>query len=306
MPSLVSVIIVSYNVSELLRKCLYSVFAQGQQVEVYVVDNASSDDSVAMVRRDFPQVKLIANTGNSGFSAANNQGMEACSGDFIFLLNPDTELKAGAIAAMISYCQNEKDTVLLGPRLENSDGSLQVSAWKKPVPFDMISESLFLHRVFAVSVYPLVQFNAVFQPGMLSGAALFFPRSLYEKNGGLDPNLFWMEDADFSVRASEAGSKLVYLPAASVIHHSGQSSKKNIKRVIANQLLSKLKYYRKHSGLAVMLFTSFFCFVHIVSRMVIFGLSGIFSQSRAEKAAAYTFALGRFFSYLFTGDQRVT
>lgn len=306
MSAQVSVIIVSYNVSELLRACLRSVFAEKNPVEVIVVDNASTDDSISMIQSEFPQVKLIANKTNAGFSAANNQGMEASSGDYIFLLNPDTELKADAIQLLLNHAARSNETLLLGPQLLNSNGSIQTSAWKNPNPFDMISEAFFLHRLLGISAYAESQFANAFEAGMLSGAALFFPRSLYTKTGGLDPNLFWMEDADFSRRARLAGAKVLYFPAAKVVHHSGQSSKKNLKRVIANQLLSKLKYYRKHFGYAVMAFTSLFCLFHILSRMILFGLTGIFSHSHAEKAGAYTFALGRFFSYLFTGDQRVT
>lgn len=306
MSAQVSVIIVSYNVSELLRACLRSVFADFAAAEVVVVDNASSDDSVSMIQTEFPLVKLIANKTNAGFSAANNQGIEASTGEFIFLLNPDTELKAGAIQSMLNFAAQSGQSVLIGPQLLNSNGTVQVSAWKKPNPLDMITEAFFLHRIFGISEYPQSKFDGTFEAGMLSGAALFFPRSLYSKTGGLDPNLFWMEDADFSRRAMQAGTKVIYFPAAHVVHHSGQSSKKKLKRVISNQLLSKLKYYRKHFGYAVMAFTSLFCLIHIVSRMVLFGLAGIFSHSHAEKAGAYTFALGRFFSYLFTGDQRVT
>ena len=306
MSAQVSVIIVSYNVSDLLRACLHSVLLQNIAVEIIVIDNASTDDSVSMIRTQFPNVKLIANSGNAGFSAANNQGMELASGEYFFLLNPDTELKPGAIESMVKRLAQSDKTILLGPQLLNSDGTIQVSAWKKSSPWDMIAEAFFLHRIFGVSEYPKTNFNTEFEAGLLSGAALFFPRSLYEKSGGLDTNLFWMEDADFCRRAKLSGASVLYFPSAGLVHHSGQSSKKNLKRVIANQLLSKLKYYRKHFGYAVMAFTSLFCLFHILSRIFILGMAGIFSQSYAEKAGAYFFSLGRFFSYLFTGDQRVT
>lgn len=306
MSSRISVVIVSYNVADLLRKCLVSVLAQDESVEIIVVDNASSDTSAEMIRSEFPGVKLIVNTANAGFSAANNQGMEMASGDFIFLLNPDTELRPGALHALRQEAEQAGKDCLIGPRLLNSNGSLQVSAWKKPGPSDMIAEALFLHRALGVSQYPAAAFQNRFEAGMLSGAALFFPRSLLSRIGGLDPVLFWMEDADFSTRAREAGAAVIYFPAAEVVHHSGQSSRKNLRRVIANQLLSKLKYYRKHSGLAAMLLASLFCWFHILSRAIVFSITGLFSQAHAEKAGAYWFSAGRFLSYLFTGDQRVT
>lgn len=306
MPAKVSVIIVSYNVSALLRSCLLSVLAEDGEVEVIVADNASSDDSVAMIKSSFPQVRLIENKTNVGFSEANNQGINTSSGDYIFLLNPDTELRKSAIEILHNAAEAQNGLAVFGPCLNNSDGTLQKSAWKAPGPFDMIAEALFLHRLFSVSEYPASEFTSTFHPGMMSGAALFFPRALYDKIGGLDPDLFWMEDADFCKRAREAGAELIYLPAAVVVHHSGQSSRSNLKRVIANQLLSKLKYYRKHNGLAVMLFTSFFCWFHIVTRLLLFGISSPFSHSGADKAGAYWFAAGQFFRYLFAGDKSVT
>lgn len=301
-----SVIIVSYNVSELLRSCLNAVLAQGEPVEIIVIDNASTDNSVNMLRQEFPMVRLIINEKNLGFSAANNQGMKLATGKFIFLLNPDTGLKPDAIKILRDYFQDNSDKIVVGPKLLNADGTLQISAWRLPRAFAMIAEAFFLHRLLRVSSYSLNRFETSFYPGMLSGAALFFSRELFESIGGLDPNLFWMEDADFCKRVWKNGGKVVYLPKAEVIHYSGQSSKKNLKRVIANQLISKLKYYNKHIGTLVMMFASLFCLFHIISRLFLFGIAAPFSQRAAEKAGAYLFSLGRFFRYLFTGDQRVT
>jgi GT2 family glycosyltransferase len=141
---------------------------------------------------------------------------------------------------------------------------------------------------------------------MLSGAALFFPKSLFETIGGLDPQLFWMEDADFSLRASQAGAKLVYFPSSVIVHHSGQSSKKNQKVVVSNQLLSKLKYYRKHLSWIAFAAGVFFCFIHICSRILIFSGLSLFASRYREKAAAYYFTFGKFFRYLLTSDKSVT
>jgi GT2 family glycosyltransferase len=302
---MISIVIVSYNVSALLRDCIRSVYKQNLPLELIVVDNQSTDDSVSMLRAEFPQVKLIVNDDNVGFSEANNQGMRVSSGNYILLLNPDTEIKDGTLQNMLDYAQSASNDFLLGPRLLNSDGTLQVSAWKQPSVKAMIAEAFYLHRLFGVSEYPSQKFQSAFSPGMISGAAMFFPRALFEKTKGLDPQLFWMEDADFSVRVDLLGAKLVYDPNMEVIHHSGQSSKKNLKRAIANQLLSKLKFYRKHQGATRMWLASPFCFFHIITRLIFFSLAGIFSQPHAEKAAAYGYTFRRYFQYLFTGDQRI-
>lgn len=304
--SVVSVIIISYNVSDLLRACLKSVHAQGVDCEVIVVDNASSDDSVAMVRSAFPHVKLINNKSNVGFSAANNQGMEHATGEYILLLNPDTEIRNGALQKLLSFARQQDSPGLIGPRLVNSDGSLQPSAWKKPSPWDMIFEALFLHLVFRTSEYSNKKFQQQFEPGMLSGAALLFPRKLYEDIGGLDPRLFWMEDADFATRVRKAGGKVIYYPGAEIVHHSGKSSQKNLTLVISNQLISKLKYYVKHNGILTMMFVSVFCFSHIISRLLIFAVLSPFGALFRAKARAYLGAIPRFLGYLFLARQNVS
>ncbi len=302
----VSIVIVSYNVCDLLRNCLNSIVEQDVAAEIIVVDNASTDKSVQMVRDEFSLVTLIGNNANVGFSQANNQGMDCSSAPRILLLNPDTEIAHGDLRKMLLFAAGEESNVLIGPRLLNTDGTLQRSAWKRPKPLDMVLESLFLHKVFGVSDYPNDKFQEQFEPGMLSGAALLFTREFYLRIGGLDARLFWMEDADFATRVRQAGGKVIYFPEAQITHHSGQSAKRNQKKAISNQLLSKLKYYNKHQGTLAMMFASIFCFLHIISRLILFGIAAPFAQSFADKAGAYLYTAGRFFKYLFTGDQRVT
>lgn len=302
----VSIVIVNYNVCDLLRNCLKSIVDQDVAAEIIVVDNASSDKSVQMVREEFSLVHLIVNEHNSGFSAANNQGMDNSTAARILLLNPDTEMEPGSLRKILDFGKAQGPHTIFGPQLLNSDGSLQKSAWKKPSFWDMFCEALFLHKLFAVSEYTDEKFQSEFQAGMLSGAAIMLTRELYLRVGGLDPRLFWMEDADFATRVSKSGGKVIYYPEAKIIHHSGQSSKRNLKTAISNQLISKLKYYKKHQGTFVMLVASLFCFFHIISRLFIFVLAAPFAQSAAEKAGAYLYTAGKFLRYLFTGDQRVT
>ena len=309
MPVELSIVIVSYNVKELLRDCLNSIGQQTNEewkLEIIVVDNASNDGSVEMVKERFPSARIISNKVNIGFSAANNEGMRISTGKFIFLLNPDTLVKQDTIRKLISFSKEQSGLFMIGPRLENSDGSLQISAWKQPGIGNVIAEAFFLHRLFGVSEYPKEKFSNIFSPAMISGAAMFFPHELFEKIGGLDVNLFWMEDADFSRRVSEAGGTITYFPTAIVTHLSGQSSRKNLKVTISNQLLSKLKYIRKYSGVLGMIVASVFCFIQILSRILLFFLLSPLSRNYREKLAAYAWTFGKFFSYLFANDKRVT
>jgi GT2 family glycosyltransferase len=301
----VSVIIVSYNVRDLLRSCIRSVLDQQIALEIIVVDNASADGTQEMIIAEFPQVVLLANQHNAGFSEANNQGMQLAKGRYIFLLNPDTIILEDAVEILLHRADSSPLGYLMAPQLLNKDRTLQVSCWKKPTPWAMIAESFFLHHVFPVSGYPVSKFSSEFKPGIMSGASLFFPSSWYKELGGLDPQLFWMEDADFCVRATKMNKQLLYLPSAKVMHFSGQSSASNLSGAISNQLLSKLKYYRKHQGELVMWLTSPFCLFHIVSRLSAFLVMALFSPRFAIKCRAYRYTFLKFYAFLFGGDKSV-
>ncbi|TND08092.1 MAG: family 2 glycosyl transferase [Bacteroidetes bacterium] len=303
-----SVVIVSYNVKELLLQCLASLFAgfPQEQLQVIVVDNDSKDGSLLAVKEKFPQVELVANDFNNGFSGGNNQGLLLCKGEFILLLNPDTEIKPGALEKMIARLQEEKQPAILGPKLLNSDGTLQGSAWKLPGVWAMLAEALFISKIFPSGQYAPEQFEKEFSPGFLSGAALLFTKTTQGKTGTLDRALFWMEDVDYCLRVQEKGGRTIYFPQAEIIHHSGQSARKNYRIAISNQLLSKLKYFRKHSGIAACVAASFFAFLQIILRIPVFLLLAPFGESYRARFTAYLYTLKKLITYIFAGDRRVT
>ncbi|HEY0072368.1 MAG TPA: glycosyltransferase family 2 protein, partial [Chloroflexia bacterium] len=141
---MISIVIVSYNTRDLLRACLRSLpgAAQGLGYEVFVVDNASTDGTVEMIRRQFPEVHVIANEGNVGFAAANNQGLEQARGTSLLLLNPDTEMQAGSLRTLHEWLAAHPEAGAAGPRLLNRDGSLQRSAHHFPTPGMLLLEQL--------------------------------------------------------------------------------------------------------------------------------------------------------------------
>ena len=303
----ISIIIVNYNVKQLLLDCLNSIYTQsraGLVIETIVVDNNSSDDSVAAVIAAFPQVTVIANKFNAGFSGANNQGMGIAKGKCIFLLNPDTEIVRDAIEQLYNYTLMEPSCAIVAPQLLNSDRSLQVSAWKNHTAADLFLETFFMHKLFGRLKYPSEQFGKTFKAESLSGAALFFRKKLVDQIGMLDERLFWMEDIDFCLRAQSEGS-LVYLHTAQVLHHSGQSQKKNYNVAIANQLLSKLKFYKKHASAFSVVIANLSCFIFILSRLIVFSVLSPFRKLYRLKAKAYFYTLKRFFSYVFRNDNRL-
>lgn len=296
-----SIIIVNYNVKELLKSCLASIYTtcNPEQVNVIVVDNASSDGSREFITPVFPQVMWIENKMNTGFSGANNQGMNLAKAPVILLLNPDTEIKKDAIQTLLSGVEKSEASDVVVPRLLNSDGSLQPSCWKFPGLMNIVLETFYLHTLFLPTTYSASTYVNDFDPQAASGAALMFRKSLFESIGGLDPDLFWMEDTDFCYRISKAGGKIHYVAQAEILHHSGKSSLKNLPVVITNQLISKMKYMRKHYGSFYFLISSLFIFLHLLSRCIVFSLTSIMKQEHRVKRRAYFFALRKYFGYLW-------
>lgn len=302
----VSIIIVSYNVRQLLFTCIDTLYRFNGKVnfEVIVIDNDSKDDSCEMIKTFFPQVKLIANNFNGGFSGANNQGMKLAEGDFIFLLNPDTEFLDNSLEKLLSFAKSHREYVLLAPRLLNSDHSLQISVWKDQRYTDLVLETFYLHKFFQPVFYSPSEFEQSFEVKTISGAAMFFRRDLMEKIGGLDENYFWMEDIDFSLRAQSQG-KVFYYREAVIVHHSGQSQKKNYDKSIANQLISKLKFYKKHEGSIQYVMAVFCCFLFILSRLFIFTAVSPLKNIYKLKAKAYFYTYNRFFEYVFNNRKGI-
>lgn len=304
----ISVVIVNYNVKDLLLTCLetlYKYLPQSVSIETIVVDNNSSDNSCELIKTKFPQVILIENKFNAGFSGANNQGMEIAKGEYIFLLNPDTELEKDVTIPLLNFMKDHSDCSILGPQLLNSDRSVQISTWKNHHFIDLIVETFYLHKIYNRLNYPIEQLETTFETKTLSGAALFFRKSLIDTMGMLDPDLFWMEDIDICYRAQRQG-KIMYLNTAKIVHHSGQSQKKNYNVAISNQLLSKLKYYKKHFSFLAVFFANLSCFIFIISRMIMFTIFSPMKEVYRLKLKAYLYSLNRYVKYILVNDKRLT
>ncbi len=300
---LLSIIIVSYNTKEILADCLRSVRDNVDvPCEVIVIDNASRDRSADMVARGFSGFHLVANTENVGFSPANNQGMELATGKYILLLNPDTIVPHGSIGQWISDHERVNAGVS-GPTLLGIDHLVQESAWRIPDATDACLEALYLHRIFRRTQYPDPSLDSDRKVGFVSGAALLFERSLQNRVGGLDPQLFWMEDADFCLRIRMAGGTCFQFHRPRVVHIGGQSSASDPRRMISNQLISRVKFARKHAGRSAGFIVTLAVYFHTITRILAFGLLGIVRKDPRGAAYRYTFSkLGR---YIFKGDTSI-
>ncbi|MBI3520542.1 MAG: glycosyltransferase family 2 protein [Bacteroidetes bacterium] len=301
-----SVVIVSYNVRQYVLEAIASVYQYvSLPTQIIVADNYSKDGTVEAIKTQFPEVTIIENKDNVGFSAANNQCFERCTGKYIVMLNPDALFIDTSFQKMLDYLANtkESDSVLIGPKLINTDNSTQVSCWKFPSPVQHLLELFFLNTLIDTTMYQHRELEKETPVDFLSGACVLMKRSTLLKLKGLDVNLFWMDDVDLGKRNMLIGGKNIYFPLTTVKHHIGQSSKKNQTIVISNQIISKLKFYKKHHQLFYFYSSVPLFFLQILSRIPLFFVLGIIRPVYFSKAKAYVYTLSKFFSYLVSGNQ---
>ena len=253
---MLSIIIVSWNVETLLAACLHSIEAHKGclEVEVIVVDSASRDGTVAMVSAEFPDVRLFPQTENVGFPRGNNIGLAHAQGDYLLLLNPDTEIVGDALQTMCDYLAQNPHVGMIGPELLNSDGSHQSSRRRFPTLWTGIFESTWLQpyapkRVLRDYYMEERADDVRVSADWVNGACMLTTRAVYERVGGMDAGYFmYSEELDWCRRIKDAGYDIIYLPTARVLHHQGKSSEQAVTHRHINFNRSKLRYFRKFHG----------------------------------------------------------
>lgn len=248
----IAVAIVNYNTCALLHDCIVSAIAE-QPAEIIVVDNASTDGSVAMVAAAFPQVVLHVNTEKSGFAAGANRAVATSSVPYVLLLNSDTVVQPGALAALTRYLDQHLHVGVVGPRLLNTDGSLQPSCFHFPTPLHAFLELSNLSSV--VRHVPLVRqwylrswaHDRVRQVPWVLGAALAVRRTAFTQIGGFDESFFmYSEEVDFCFRLRQSGWTTHFAPVATVMHVGGASTVQQRVEMAVRALLSTVIFYRRH------------------------------------------------------------
>lgn len=249
-----SVIIVNYNVTQLLRSCLLSLqkFIQEVEYEVIVIDNASTDTSWGDLIPEFPNVHFISSETNGGFSKANNQAIQTAKGEYILLLNPDTEFEGFYMKELLDFADSQPSFGCLGVRMHDSEGNFLPES-KRSVP-DMFNsfEKLFTNfkKNNSKSYYRNdIEENAVAEVEVITGAFLLAKKEVYEKIGGLDEAYFmYGEDIDLCYTFLRNGYKNFYYGKVSILHHKGESTIKN--EVYLNRFYGAMqifidKYYKE-------------------------------------------------------------
>jgi hypothetical protein len=255
----VDVVVVSFEARECLLRALEALDRHaGLAARPIVVDNASSDGSAEAVRSAWPQALVIANQRNAGFSRACNQGWRAGSAPLVLFLNPDAELRRGALTALARALRERPGAGIAGPRTLNADGTVQVSTGPD---LDLASERRqrrlvtgVLRRLPEALAEAERIHSRAHEPDWVSGSCLMARRECLEALGGFDEGFFlYEEDADLCRRARASGWRVLFTPEAEVAHQLGRSMARAPSRARLAYHGSHLRYYRKHNGRAALL-----------------------------------------------------
>lgn len=263
-PTDLSIIIVNWNVAELLAKCLASIekHLSHFKIEVFVIDNASEDESLAVVEQSFPWVQIIANSENTGFAKANNQGFQKASGTYILTLNPDTEIQAGALDAMVELLEKNPKIGIVGPQIISSTGKIVRACKRKAPSLRELSKNLFLTETFLDFFM-----NKVFPKGWsrlrdqtfsesgpcdcIQGSCMLMRKTDLQRIGIFDERIpMYLDDNDLCTRFRKAGLTVFFQANAQILHSGARSVSK-----LANSRISSLvgsmaldMYFLKHGS----------------------------------------------------------
>lgn len=241
---------------EQLKECLDSIYNSNESLslEIYVIDNNSSDGTRDMISNVYKDVKLIANKEPMGFSSSHNSVLKMFNGENIAILNDDTIILKDSFGKMLNYLKKDPKIGIIGPKMKKKNGAYQQSAFKFPNALDLYADH------FLTKIYPTSKLSALYRDielttnpkevDWLLGACLMIPRRTINKIGYLDEDFkqFYMEDTDFCKRIKNKGYKIVYYPKSEIIHHGAQTSQKE--KLFMRKLLfiNRLKFFKKHYG----------------------------------------------------------
>ena len=253
---MISVIIVTYNSEEFIEQCLDSVIAntKGDDFEIIVIDNNSNDRTVEIVYRKYKHIRLIRNSKNIGFAAANNKGISRAKGEFIYFLNPDSIIVNSAISQMQEFLLKTPDAGAVGSRIEYFDGRLQLSCRKFPNFINVffgrksVFRSLFPRNpVSRQYMMEDIDYNIEQNVDWVMGASMMVRREMILKIGMFDEDYFlFVEDTDLCMRIFKNGLKTYYLPSARIRHYHGGSVRNRFSLSQMNHNISMYKYFKKY------------------------------------------------------------
>jgi len=287
-----TIVIVNWNTEALLRDCLRSVLeGLGRlQAEVIVVDNASDDGSVAMLRTEFPAVSVIETGRNLGFAGGNNVALRIARGRHVMLLNTDTLVHGDVLPAAVAYMDAHPEVGVMGPSVLNTDGTVQPSSSNFPSLKNLAMQTLGLTRIRRLDRYRMTGWDRTTEARVevISGAAMFVRRAAMEEVGLLDEAFFFYgEETDWCHRFAGAGWELRFVPMPSITHFGGGAvGKLNHRRdVLMTEGTTRL--HRKHGGLAAGITCFAILVAHNASRALLWTALALLGRRSARDRARH-------------------
>ena len=292
---LISVILVSYNTAQISIEALSSLFAsQGDfTLEVFVVDNASKDNSASIIKNAYPNINLIENKINVGFGRANNQALSLVNGDFVLLLNTDAFVEVNTLQKTLEYMQTQPKCGILGVKLLSRDGELQPSCRYFPTPFNIFANRVGLNRLLPnIKLVDDVSWDSTItqECDWVPGCYYLMRKKVIEQQGLFDPIYFlYYEEVDHCFAVKKAGWQVIYFSDASVVHIGGESAKSVGKITTSGRQLNKLQveseliYFRKNHGLLT-------CMSHLFLIMLADGVQAIKNLLKLKYISSNAFA----------------
>lgn len=289
----VSIIIVNWNTCDISRDCLRSIAEQtkGIAYEVIFVDNASSDDSVEMVKNEFPQIVLVSNSENKGFAAANNQGMKVARGRYVLLLNSDTLILDNAIAKTVAYADKHPEAGVVGCRVLNQDRTLQPTCFMYPSLLNLFLSSTYLYKLLPRSRFCGREHmswwdrNNEMEVDVITGCFMLVRQEAIKDVGLMDESFFmYAEETDWCYRFQKAGWKNFFSPEGEIIHLGGASSKKVRPEMIIRLRKSILQFIKKHRSVFVYQASKVCMVLWFIFRVPYWFLVGLLSTNHRKEA----------------------
>ncbi|MHA2401675.1 MAG: glycosyltransferase family 2 protein [Candidatus Kariarchaeaceae archaeon] len=270
----ISIIIVNWNTKELLADCLASIYASppGGEFDIWVVDNSSTDGSPDLIKERYPEIKLIENQENIGFARANNQAFRECQGKSVLLLNPDTVVEAGAIKELEKFLDRMPEAGMVGARLNNPDGSLQISAFPIPTLSREFWRMFHLDYFVPYANYPMEDWNlnSAREVDTLLGACMLIRCEALDEFGIFDEEYFiYSEEVDLCTRLKKAGWHLYWVPSAVVVHYGGQSTQQVAGEMFLRLYEGKILYFRKHRSKISVIVYKLILFTATIARLIL-------------------------------------
>jgi len=304
----VSIVLVNWNTREFLCGCLDSLYESKpiSSFEIIVVDNASSDGSVEMVKSRFPGVEVIANKVNRGFASANNQGISVSKGRYVLLLNSDTEVLADSIDKVVAFADAHKRAAVVGCRVLYGDMTLQPTCFMFPSILNMLLSASYLYKLFRGSRFfgreqmSWWDRDDVRPVDVVTGCFMLVRGRAIRQVGLLDEQFFmYAEEADWCYRFKQAGWSIMFTPESRIIHFGGRSSRKVRVEMLIQLRLSILQFIGKHHGWLSHKIAGFLTILFFAVRLPVWFFISLFDSGYKKMATAKLNAYARGIGQVF-------